>query len=293
MKTLNQKFTKTLWSVALLCASLASITQGAQDLIRDGFYRHIGFGVSYWRYLEVNSRNNDAFIMRIESPMFNISGNIGYVSANGVKFDGYIDANVAMPSSWYTGSIRDERDPNNDGKFTNQIDFSSYYRVQGLVGYNFLHDTSERTTLYLQTGAFYFFSRNDQTPLERLQGYMSIPLQLETEITLTNSLALNLMGGVNWVLFGNHLSRGTRENSTANLNTIQRKGLFGASGSVGLRYKTNAGNVSMIRLMYEYFRVGDSERSPDTYVWGGVNKVNYYEPKNSTHILTFQYFWSF
>ncbi|MGX2983948.1 hypothetical protein ACWIWK_00485 [Helicobacter sp. 23-1048] len=293
MKLFNQKLTKTFISTLLLCASLTPIAQGAQDLIRDGFYRHIGFGVSYWRYLEVDSRNNDAFIMRIEAPMFNIAGNIGYVSANGVKFDGSIDANVAVPFSWYTGSTRDERDPNNDGKFVNQPDFSSYYRAQGLVGYNFLNGASERTTLYLQTGVGYFFSRNDSTPLERLQGYFHIPLQLESEIVLSNSLALNLMGGVNWVLFGNHLSRGTRENSTANLNTIQRKGLFGASGSVGLRYKTNAGNVSMIRLMYEYFRVGDSERSPNMYVWGGVDPVSYIEPKNSTHILTFQYFWSF
>ena len=293
MNNVINNLAKTFCSIALLCTSLASITQGAPELIKDGLYRHIGVGVSYWRYLEVDSQNNDAFIMRIEAPMFNIAGNIGYVFPSGLKLDGLIDANVAVPFSYYTGHTRDERNPDNNGKPAYSVDFSSYYRFQGTVGYNFLSGVSDRATLYFQTGAFYFFSRNDSTPLERLQGYMSIPLQLEAEIALSNSLALNIMGGVNWVLFGNHLSRGTRENSTGNLNTIQRDGLFGASGFVGLRYRTQGGNINTIRLMYEYFRVGDSERSPNMYVWGGTQTVSYIEPKNSTHIVTLQYFWSF
>lgn len=297
MKTFTQNFMQTLsklsLSIIVVCASFASLAQGASELIKDGLYRHIGIGVSYYRYLEVNTQDNDAFIMRIESPMFNIAGNIGYVFQNGLKLDGYADANVSVPVSWYTGGVRDERNPANSGKPISFADFNSYYRFQGIVGYNFLNSSSDSATLYLQTGVGYFFSRNDKTELERLQGYLYIPLQLETEIVLSNTLALNIMGGVNWMLFGNHLSRGTRENSTGNLNTLQRNGLFGASGSIGLRYKTAGGNINSMRLLYEYFRVGDSPQSPNMYVWGGVDTVSYREPKNSTHIITFQYFWSF
>ena len=293
MKTLTLTFTKTLCSVALLCASLTSFMQGAQELIKEGLYRYIGAGISYYRYGEVNSAQNDAFVMRIEGPMLSVAGNIGYIFANGVKLDGYADVNISVPFSYYTGHTRDERNPDNDGKPAYSADFNSYYRFQGLVGYNFLNGVSERTALYLQTGFNYYFSRNDFEAIERLQGYARIPFQLEAEIMLSNSLALNLMGGVDWVLFGNHLSKATRENATGNLNVMQTKGLFGASGFVGLRYKTKEGNINAVRLMYEYFRAGDSPRSQRLYSWGGTELFSYYEPKNSTHIITLQYFWSF
>lgn len=291
--TLNQKFTKILLIGALSLSFLASLTQGAQELIKDGFYRHIGTGISYYRYGEVNTAQNDAFVMRIEGPMLNASGNIGYVFPNGVKLDGYADVNISVPFSYYTGHTRDERNPDNDGKRANSVDFNSYYRFQGLVGYNFLNASSERATLYLQTGFNYYLSRNDFEAIERLQGYARIPFQLEAEIMLSNSLALNIMGGVDWVLFGNHLSKATRENATGNLNVTQTKGLFGASGFVGLRYRTKEGNINAIRLMYEYFRAGNSPRSQGLSVWGGTELFGYYEPKNSTHIISLQYFWSF
>lgn len=290
--TFNQKFTKFFLIGALSLGFLASLAQGAQELIKDGFYRHIGTGISYYRYGEVDTYNNDAFVMRIESPMLNASGNMGYVFPNGIKLDGYADVNISL-WAFYTGHTRDERNPANDGKKATSPEFNSYYRFQGLVGYNFLNGVSERTTLYLQTGTAYFLSRTDSQMIERLQGYFHIPLQLEAEIMLSNSLALNIMGGVNWVLFGNHLSKGTRENSTGNLNVTQRDGLFGASGFVGLRYRTKEGNINAIRLMYEYLRAGDSPPSGIIYTWGATQPTRYIEPKNSTHIISLQYFWSF
>ena len=115
-------------------------------------------------------------------------------------------------------------------------------------------------------------------------------MQLEGEIILTESWALNFMGGFNWFLFGHHLSRGTRVHFSGNLDTLQKQG-FGANGYIGFTHLNDVGNAISIRLAYEYWSVGDSPNAAlIDYV--GQN-VHLYEPKNNTHIIMLQYIWSF
>lgn len=281
------KISQTL-CVAIFVLLLGSTTANGEQskMLKQGFYKSVGLGAGYYYYGEVDGY--DAFLMRMDNLALNIAGNIGYITQNGFKFDMYLDANFAI--GIYIGSILDTVEEEKDGKSMLQINVSTYYHAQTLLGYNPLAYLTRRASLYLQAGVGYYFNRNDFSPYERLQGNAYIPIEIESEIVLNDSWALNFMGGFRYFIIGNHLTRLSRVHYSNDLHLTQKDGL-GASGFIGARYIAKRGGINSFGLRYEYWHLKASTRSNSTN-YKGVNGP-FVEPKNASHIITFQYGWEF
>ena len=268
----------------LLTKILANETESS--LLKQGFYKRVGIGGGYYYYGEVVK--NDAFFMRMDNLAFNLAGNIGYITRFGLKLDVYVDANFAL--GIYTGSVQDTVKLENNGRPVTHANMSTYYHAQSLLGYNFLAFATPKASLYLQAGGGYYFNRNDLNSYERLQGYVYVPIELESEILLNDKWALNLMGGFKYFIFGHHLSATSRQHFDKDLNLSQKNGL-GAGGFVGARYRTKRGEINSFGLRYEYWHI---KRSSIGYVTDYSGKYGPgVEPKNTSHIITFQYAWDF
>lgn len=259
------------------------LNRQSSDLLKSGFYKSIALGAGYYHYGEVDMRGK--FVMRMDMAALNIALNLGYAKGGG-KIDFYADANVAMGA--YTGSVLDTSNPNENGKRLVAFDTNSFYHLELKGGYDFFEGTD--ATLYLQSGIGYYFNRNDFSAIERLQGYLYIPVQVEGEVILSQNWALNLMGGYNFFIFGHHHSKSTKSQFSKDLRVIQLEGA-GASAYIGATYRTASGNINAFGLKYEFWSVGGSP-SVRMLDYDGKSQ-NMYEPDNVSHILALQYAWRF
>lgn len=273
-----------------LCAKSEWLSQRSENpLLKSGFYKSIAVGAGYYHYDETNYLGKA--VMRMELALLNIALNLGYAKGGG-KIDFYADANVAMGA--YTGSVLDTSNPDKNGKRLVAFDTNSFYNVVLKGGYDLLAQSGIDSTLYLQSGVGYYFNRNDFSAIERLQGYLYIPLQVEGEVILSANWALNLMGGYNFFILGHHHSKTTKSQFSKDLRVIQKQGA-GANAFIGATYRTASGNINAFGLKYEFWSIGGSPSSEwMTDYTGDTTKLHrLYEPDNVSHILTLQYEWRF
>lgn len=256
------------------------------DLLKSGFYKSIAVGAGYYHYGEVDSQGK--FVMQMDMALLNVALNLGYAKSGG-KIDFYADANVAMGA--YTGSVLDTRNPDKNGKRLVAFDTNSFYHLVLKGGYDLLAQSGLNSALYLQSGVGYYFNRNDFSAIERLQGYLYIPLQVEGEVILSADWALNLMGGYNFFILGHHHSKTTKSQFSKDLRVIQRVGA-GANAFIGATYRTASGNINAFGLKYEFWSIGGSPSSEQMTDYDGKS-TRLYEPDNVSHILTLQYEWRF
>ena len=257
-----------------------------KSLIKNGFYRSLGFYSGYYYYGEVDTRKNDAEVMHMDLLMFGLMGQIGHIS-QGIKLEGTLRLNYAL--GLYTGGILDADNPDRNGKPVKSIDGASMGDIGLKGGYNLLKHSSY-TSLYLQTGLGYFLNRNELTSMKRIQGYLYVPLEVEGEVLLNQKLAFTYGGGYRYFIFGNHLSENTTT-ERGKLKVTQKQG-FGFSAFIGANFFTKSQELRLLRLVYEYWSVGDSKTSPMVSVYTGDTHY-FYEPKNSTHRVFIQYSFGF
>lgn len=265
------------------------LNRKSSDLLKSGFYKSIALGAGYYHYGEVDMRGK--FVMRMDMAALNIALNLGYAKGGG-KIDFYADANVAMGA--YTGSVLDTSNETKNGKRLVAFDLNSFYNITLKGGYDLLTQSGFDSALYLQSGVGYYFNRNDFSAIERLQGYLYIPAQVEGEVILSQNWALNLMGGYNFFIFGHHHSKSTKSQFSKDLRVIQREGA-GASAYIGATYRTASGNINAFGLKYEFWSVGGSPSSELMTDYSGdtTKPIRLYEPDNVSHILALQYAWRF
>ncbi|MCX2716577.1 hypothetical protein OQH61_02380 [Helicobacter sp. MIT 21-1697] len=297
MKTMN--IYKTFMTISSLCVLLCNVSVGddtifaadsqskwQKSLIKQGFYRSLGFYSGYYHYGEVDTRRNNERVMRMDLLMLGLMGQMGFVSQRGVKLEGTLRLNYALGK--YTGGILDADNPDRNGQSATSIDGASIADIELKGGYNLLR--SLNATLYFQTGLGYYLNRNELITMKRIQGYFYVPLELEGETLLTSRIALTYGGGYRYFIFGNHFT----ENATTergNLRVTQKEG-FGLSAFIGANFFTKTQELRSLRLVYEYWKIGDSERRPVTSVYTNVTHY-FYEPKNSTHRVFIQYSFGF
>ncbi len=257
----------------------------ANPLLKSGFYKSIAIGAGYYHYGETDYRGKS--VMRMDMGLLNVGLNLGYAKGGG-KIDFVADANVAM--GVYTGGVLDTSNADKNGERLVMFDTNSFYHLELKGGFNLLSTTGLDSAIYLQGGVGYYFNRNDFTAIERLQGYVYVPLQIEGEAILSADWVLNVMGGYNFFIFGHHHSKLTKSQFSKDLRVRQTQG-FGASAYIGATYKTRSGNINAFGLKYEFWSIGASP-SVRMIDYNGRN-VAMYEPDNVSHILTLQYVWRF
>lgn len=258
----------------------------ADVVIKNGFYAGIGPSVGYYNYNEYESRRNDAFVMRLDNMLVGVNSHVGYV-AKGVKMQLGLDANAAF--GLYTGGLFYD-----ESRSTRVYGYAinSFYHADVILGYNILEPFGvESVSLFLQSGVSYFFGRTDNSGLERLQGYLSIPIALEGQVGLGESWSLDFMGGYNYFILGHHISRSTNYGMSGDVNVLQRNG-YGAKAYLGLSHITKDDKKISMRLVYEHWFVDDSPLTTlYSYVTNEITRT--YEPRNKSHIFTFQYIFAF
>lgn len=282
----------------VICAFLGlglSNTYAESILLKNGAYKSLGIGTGYYYYGEVDE--NGGHIMNLDMALLNIYGNLGYVASGGFKIDFALDANIALGQ--YTGGVLDVSDEKRDKQRLVSFMMSSFYHAEVKAGYNLLKAfLAENASLYFQAGLGYYFNRTDLLSMDRLQGYLYVPIQLEGEVALSEKWAINYMGGINVFVLGNHLSTSTKWHFSRDLDVLQDEGL-GAKAYIGATYKTKHDRVNSFRLVYEYWSLAGSPgvrvTQPDYKDKTGATiiRTGLYEPKNSSHILTLQYLWNF
>lgn len=254
-------------------------------LHKSGFYKSIALGVGYYHYGETNMLKEP--VMRMDMASLNLTLNLGYAKSGG-KIDFLADANVALGA--YTGSVLDTTDNNKNGEKLVTFDSNSFYHLELKGGFNFLSLNGTDSTLYLQSGVGYYFNRNDFSSIERLQGYLYIPLQVENEFILNANWALNFMVGYNFFVLGHHTSKATKSQFSKDLRVRQNQGI-GMGAYIGAAYRTDSGNINAFGIKYEYWNIG---ASPSVRMTDYANTaVSLYEPDNVSYILTLQYMWRF
>lgn len=279
--------------IRLLCVLIAFVALRAESLnssqenllLKSGFYKSIAIGAGYYHYGETDYRGKS--VMRMDMGLLNIGLNLGYAKSGG-KIDFLADANVAV--GVYTGGVLDTSNANKNGERLVTLDSNSFYHLELKGGFDLLSLNKIDAALYLQSGVGYYFNRNDFSAIERLQGYIYIPLQIEGEIILSANWVLNVMGGYNFFIFGHHHSKITKSQFSNDLRVKQKDGL-GASAYIGATYKTRSGNINAFGLKYEFWSIGASP-SVMARDYAGAQKY-LYEPDNVSHILTLQYAWRF
>lgn len=261
--------------------------QAEPSLIKEGLYKSLGIGAGYYYYGEVNQQGKH--LMHLDFVLFNLNGNIGYVSDSGGRVDFSADANIAL--GLYTGAVLDTSNEQEHGKFAQGMDGNSFYHLELKGGFDMLRvfgAFGKSASLYALGGLGYYFNNNNINPSYRLQGYLYLPLGIEGEIGLGGRFALNYAGFYHLFILGNHFT--SRGHFSKDLDVLQSEGL-GAKAYIGATYKTKHDRINSFRLVYEYWSVAGSPAVAMTDYAG--NPTALYEPKNSSHILTLQYLWNF
>lgn len=117
---------------------------------------------------------------------------------------------------------------------------------------------SHRASLYIQGGLGYFFNRTEFLVMDRLQGYLYAPLELEGEAYIGNKGVLNYGLGYRYLIFGNHLSTASEYGFNDDYYVTQKDG-FGLSAFIGRTYYGKDSTLRSIRLIYEYWHIGAAD----------------------------------
>ena len=262
----------------------------AQDIIQNGFTKSLGMGMGYYQYAEFDTLDNP--VMRMDTGVLRILGDIGYIYNNGIKLYGSLDANMSI--GVYTGSILDPTNPDRDGQKLTALVANSFYDARFKVAYNILKPFNiANMTLYLQVGTGYYFNYTNGLSVVRFQGYTYIPIELESEIRINEKIVINYGIGYDYFLVGNHFTKSTQWYYGDNYQTIQKQG-FGVSALFGVTFIRENGQANSVKLAYQYWDIGAGEPMRTTEGGSGVTTpVVIYEPKNHTHLIMLQYTWHF
>lgn len=266
--------------------SAESHSKWQSGLIKNGYYRSLGFYSGYYHYGEVDTMGDR--VMRMDTLMFGLIGQMGLVSQSGVKLEGTLRLNYAL--GVYTGSILDVDNEARNGERLKSIIGAVAGDLELKAGYNMLKHFSTHHTLYLQGGLGYHLNRTEFIAFKRYQGYFYVPLELEGESAIYNNLILTYGGGYRYLIFGNHFTD-ISTSYNGNLRVTQKDG-FGANAFIGVNFYTKAGEVRNVRLVYEYWSIEASKPSAMQSVYTG-EIYYFYEPKNSTHRVFLQYSFGF
>lgn len=272
-----------------ICISLMLTNALANEnlsLLKKGVYKSLGYMMGYYRYGEFN--NNGAHFMHFDTLFFGLTGQLGAVYGSGIKLEGTLRTNFAMGA--YTGHALEVDNPD-------RYDGSLGQRVQSLTGafntdselkagYNFLR-ANQMASFYVQTGVGYYFSRTEFITMDRLQGYLYVPLEIEGELVLNPKVCLNYGGGYRHLIFGNHFSAASKYGVENDYSTTQRQG-FGASAFIGANFRVQDGGFRQARIVYEYWRIGEGD-TMRTIATNSGNAVGIHEPQNATHRIFLQY----
>lgn len=259
----------------------------AADVIKDGLYKSLGFGLGYYYYGEWDEIGDS--VMHTDEALFGILGNVGYAK-NGFKAEALADANFVV--GVYTGSVLNASDPDLVGKPLKMPSSAAIYHGELKVGYDVLHFLhTPNATLYVQAGAGYRFYRDGFLSMVRHQGYLYVPIEIEGEVWLREHIGLQYMLGYNYLVFGDHKSLASQWHYSNDLVVKQDSG-FGLKSFVGVSFKTKDDHINTIRLVYEFWSIG---ASPAVYVTSSISDQagGIYEPRNKTHTITLQYMYGF
>lgn len=257
-----------------------------KSLIKNGFYRSFGFYSGYYRYTEFDTKDNDSFIMSLNTLMFGLMGQIGHIS-QGIKLEGTLRLNYAL--GVYTGGILDPDNPDRDGERLYSMKGATAGDIELKGGYNLLRHSN--LSLYVQTGLGYHLNRTEFIVMDRIQGYLYVPLEIEGELPFKQNIVLTYGGGYRYLIFGNHLSTASKYGYTGDVRVTQKEG-FGFSAFIGANFFTKSQELRSLRLVYEYWNIGDSKSIRTESIYTG-DEVYLYEPKNSTHRVFIQYSFGF
>lgn len=263
------------------------IAYGSQkSLMKSGLYRSLGFYTGYHHYGEV--AYDGSRVMRVDSATFGLLGELGVINPLGVKLEG--SARLGYALGIYTGGILDTDNEQRNGQKLVSIMGMLAGDVELKSGYNLLR-ASHRASLYIQGGLGYFFNRTEFLVMDRLQGYLYVPLELEGEVHIGNKGVLNYGLGYRYLIFGNHLSTASEYGFNDDYYVTQKDG-FGLSAFIGRTYYGKDSTLRSIRLVYEYWHI-DMAKPMRTSSSITGNATAIYEPENSTHRLLLQYSYRF
>lgn len=255
------------------------------NLMKSGLYRSLGFYSGYYHYGETEE---GASIMHLDMLMFGIIGQIGAVSQIGIKLEGTLRINYALGA--YTGSVLDPDNADRNEKESENTSGATAGDIELKAGYNILNN-SQKLSLYLQSGIGYHYNRTEFIFMDRLQGYLYVPIELDGELALNNRFVLTYGGGYRYLIFGNHLSKSSKYGYDGDIDVKQRNG-YGLNAFIGLNFFTKAGELRNLKLVYEYWDIGASPPVGVHSIY--TNKLyGLYEPKNVTHRLFLQYSFGF
>lgn len=263
------------------------ITYGSQkSLMKSGFYRSLGFYTGYHHYGEVG--DDGSRVMRMDTATFGLMGELGAVNSLGLKLEG--SARFGYALGVYTGGLLDTDNEERNGQKLVSITGMFAGDVELKSGYN-LFRASRRASLYLQGGLGYFFNRTEFIAMDRLQGYLYVPLELEGEVHMGNKGVLNYGLGYRYLIFGNHLSTASEYGFNDDYYVMQKDG-FGLSAFIGRTYYGKDSTMRSIRLVYEYWYIDMAKpMRTSSSITGDATAI--YEPENSTHRLLLQYSYRF
>lgn len=270
----------------ILLATLCTASYAEGLVYKSGFYSSLGFYTGYYHYGEID--RNGGRVMRMDTAMFGLSGQLGNVTSFGLKLDATARFNYALGQ--YTGGILDPDNKDRNGKALRQPVGALAGDVELRVGYDLLHFLPT-SSLFLQSGVSYHANRTEIISMLRYQGYLYLPIELEGHSQISQTLALSYGGGYRYLIFGNHFSQSTRFGFMDNYSVLQHDG-FGALGYIGANFLTKDGGMRSVRLVYEYWSIEAAQGAPIRSIYTG-QPVTLYEPKNSTHRVFLQYSFGF
>ncbi len=286
-----QLILSTWLSLASLCfgnpASFEKDFSGGK-LVKDGMYYALGTFLGYYNYNEVDEFGSP--FMRMDTAIFGLSGQVGIAAQNGLKAEGAIKIGYAL--GLYSGSILDVDNQERNGQRLYSITGTTAGDMELKAGYNLLklfgmHSAS----LYLQSGVGYYITRTEFIVMDRVQGYLYVPIELEGEAQLNQDIALSYGGGYRFFALGNHFSAASKYGVEDDYFVLQRQG-FGAFGFIGINYLNTNRALRSVRLVYEYWSIGAADPMLTTSSYTGAQGY-IYEPKNSTHRVLLQYSFGF
>lgn len=264
----------------------ANSSKFSHSLVKKGMYRSLGFYTGYHHYGEFG-RDGSRF-MRMDTATFGLMGQLGLAATSGLKLEGSARINYAL--GLYTGSILDTDNADRNGRKLHSITGALMGDVELKGGYNLLRGGGA-TSLYLQSGLGYFLNRTEFITMDRIQGYLYVPLELEGEAQLNARVALNYGAGYRYLVFGNHTSTASKYGFNDDYYVKQKSG-FGANAFIGATYYNSEGALRSVRLIYEYWHIGAADPMRTSSSITG-NETAIYEPENSTHRVLLQYSYGF
>ena len=257
---------------------------GAPSVLKNGIYRSLGIYGGYYHYGEV--RHGGERIMRMDTIMLGLSAQLGLAASNGIKLESSARLNYAL--GLYSGGILDTDNPSRNGQTLHSITGAIAADVELKGGYALMRNA--QSTLYLQSGLGYHLNRTEVLAMDRIQGYLYIPFELEGQYLLTQRKSFDYGVGYRYLIVGNHFSATSKYGFTSDYRVNQTSG-FGLSAFVGSSFIKD-GVLRSLRLVYEYWHIGAAEPFTTTNAFSG-NPATLYEPGNSTHRLFVQYSYGF